>query len=1000
MESLIERLSAVCREHLVCEKIIVVPSLAIGHQISDAVAFGGTNWINLRSETLRTIADAVVSAELAAEGVTVLSRAQSLALIERACDRVLTDESYFGALRDRVGLHRAIQRSIDDLRLAGLRGQLPEGAFEEEQKARELDLILSEYEAELQERNLIDRCGVVARAIARLESGVRGPWAEDAVWIVADELELANEESRLVTLASRGAAKVRIAGARDESATIPDLGDAAFVRAVGEENEIRGALRAVIGSGARFDDAELVYTTSDPYLALAYELCSEYGIDATYAQGISVSFTRPGQACLAFLRWVAGGWQAADLIAAARSSVLKTFVDGDRELSPQKLARLLRASAIGWGRDRYVPRLEAYAATHESTADDETQSESRRRFARDEASHARVAIAAMREVLASSEPVASGEEFSANALARAAKAFVDRFADARGELNAMALAALRQMLDELAELPEDAVGRGEACRRLHDAVVALSTSASNPRPGHLHVAPLRSAGWSQRTRLFVVGLDESKFPGAGLQDPIVLDAERSALNESITPRRLPLRGEAPLRAAEALRRCLARRPGARWTFSYSSIDLREQRERFPANDLLDIYRRASGNARATYEDFRGDSSVAGFLDDSAPLSAAEWWLEQRFVTQRADYADALEREYPLLARGRTAEDARSSDAITAWDGLVDTGSLSLDPRKSGRELSASQIEKMAGCPYGWFLRYQLRIEVPDDVVYDPERWLDARLLGLLLHEIFEHALTELCAAGERPSLDRHLARMQAIAEQKLAEYRSKVPPPNEAAYLRQRDEVMETCETFLRVEQNFCATAQPMYFEAAFGFKDAASMPLGMTEPLEIALAGGSVRLRGRIDRIDRNDDGTWSLWDYKTGGLYPWRGSWQFAAGTKVQHAIYARSLTEMLRRRGIDADPEIAESGYYFPTPKGGGERKQPELRVSDLDDALNRTFDVIGSGFFPHPDEESACRFCEYAAICGGADAAVARAQRKHAANAGDPVMRAWQRLREVK
>src|SRR5438874_615334 len=118
MSHLISRLAEVCREHLLTEKILVVPSLAIGHQIADAVAQGrtlshnsilseakdlwrngdehaeaanvatesrghqrsfaslrinstsGTPWVNLRVETIRTLSDAVTGFELAREGVT------------------------------------------------------------------------------------------------------------------------------------------------------------------------------------------------------------------------------------------------------------------------------------------------------------------------------------------------------------------------------------------------------------------------------------------------------------------------------------------------------------------------------------------------------------------------------------------------------------------------------------------------------------------------------------------------------------------------------------------------------------------------------------------------------------------------------------------------------------------------------------------------------------------------------------------------------------------
>src|SRR5436190_20245680 len=95
--SIVERLASICREHLLREKILIVPSLAVGHQIADAVAHGGTPWVNLRAETVRTIADAIAGFEIAREGKTVLSRAQALAIIERACDEVLGSSSYLGA---------------------------------------------------------------------------------------------------------------------------------------------------------------------------------------------------------------------------------------------------------------------------------------------------------------------------------------------------------------------------------------------------------------------------------------------------------------------------------------------------------------------------------------------------------------------------------------------------------------------------------------------------------------------------------------------------------------------------------------------------------------------------------------------------------------------------------------------------------------------------------------------------------------------------------------
>ena len=180
-----------------------MPSLAIGHQIADAVAYAGTPWVNLRMETIRTISDAVAGFDLAQRGMTVLSRAQALAIVERACDRVLDSSSYFAALIGQPGLYRAIQRSIDDLRHAGLKADaLPPSAFEDPRKARDLASIIAAYDQEMHERKFVDRYGVLARAIELLENGPSKAWASDALWFVIDELELSNTEERLLLAAA------------------------------------------------------------------------------------------------------------------------------------------------------------------------------------------------------------------------------------------------------------------------------------------------------------------------------------------------------------------------------------------------------------------------------------------------------------------------------------------------------------------------------------------------------------------------------------------------------------------------------------------------------------------------------------------------------------------------------------------------------------------------------------------------------------------------------
>ncbi len=975
---IVDRLAGVCREHPLREKILVVPSLAIGHQVADAIAFGGTPWVNLRMETIRTISDAVAGFDLAERGLTVLSRAQALAIIERACDRVLGDSSYFAALLGRPGLYRAIQRSVDDLRHAGVSPEaLPKRAFEDERKARDLALIIRAYEEELRDRKFVDRFGVISRAIELAEERV---WSSDALWFVADDIELSNTERKLLDAVGGQA----ILPVRPGEIACPPQ-HVHFARAIGEENELRGALRAI----TTLDEAEVVYTARDPYLSLAYELTSEYSIPATFAEGIAAPFTRPGQAVIGFLHWIGDDFDTTHLQRIARAGALKT----PQAIPPAVFARVLRGSMIGWGRDRYVPRLQASITEAEHKLA-ETDSESRIEWLTREIERRREALGVAQSLLAIS---------AIESLPAAALAFVDEFAASKNEIDGMALAALRRLLQELAAI-EGSTGASEGARRhtdidrLIEAIASTHVAASNPRPGHLHVTPVRAGGWSGRDRIFLVGLDDTKHPGAGLQDPVVLDEERKNINSSIAPRQLDLLGDQPARNSARLARLIERADGAQWTLSYAELDLRDRRARFPSKDLLDLFRATRKDDDARYDMLVAASAVEGFLEDQTPLSASEWWLGERFVRGRQDLRAELWSAYPWLGQGERAREARASDEITPWDGKIDVPPEEIDPRRTGRVYSASQMERMARCPFGWFVERVLHIEPVEELVRIDDQWLDNRQFGVLVHEVLQKTMEEICAAGETPVHATHVARMREIGAVALQEWRDEVPPATESAFARQRDELFAACDVFLRTEEQRCVDIAPKYFEAPFGMSKAESSPIGMIDPLVIPLGpDSSVRLRGQIDRVDQDRrTGGWQVWDYKTGSLYEFREVWRLRKGTKLQHVIYTRALTEMLRAHGIKGRVDCA--GYYFPTTKGDGARIARECAEGELEHALNLLFDVVGSGWFPLPDE-GRCDFCDFRGICGDPDEAKKRMARKQAANANNRAVQSWRRLQEV-
>src|SRR6185503_8859925 len=77
------------------------------------------------------------------------------------------------------------------------------------------------------------------------------------------------------------------------------------------------------------------------------------------------------------------------------------------------------------------------------------------------------------------------------------------------------------------------------------------------------------------------------------------------------------------------------------------------------------------------------------------------------------------------------------------------------------------------------------------------------------------------------------------------------------------------------------------------------------------------IRVRGRIDRIDRHSDGTYEVIDYKTGMLWRPHFKNEFDRGTLLQHAIYAEAARNILA-----SGAHVAQSSYYFCTERGWGE------------------------------------------------------------------------------
>lgn len=187
-------------------------------------------------------------------------------------------------------------------------------------------------------------------------------------------------------------------------------------------------------------------------------------------------------------------------------------------------------------------------------------------------------------------------------------------------------------------------------------------------------------------------------------------------------------------------------------------------------------------------------------------------------------------------------------------------------------------------PYGFYLRRVLGLRSIDDTA----RELDASALGTLLHD----ALTAWARgdgwAGDNPrqiqsALQDHLS---ALARRRLGE----APPVAVALQLAQ-----------LRVRLERLAHLQAQRYRQGWRIYAAEWEP--DPEGATLDVDGTPMPLAGRIDRIDRHEDGRWQILDYKSGDrpLPPQRTHRRGDSWRDLQLPLYAHLARGVCGERNI---------------------------------------------------------------------------------------------------
>ncbi len=1002
MNTLLKNLAWVSRDNPFADKKLVVPDYQSGHQLLEALARNGTGWLNIEPLTPGRLAADYAGDILTGPDYRVAEPGELLSITGELLDEMRTkgELKYFSELEGIEGPAATLHGALIELRMAGVEaGSMDAGQFEDPQKGKEIITLLDRYDKSLESKGLADQAWLYLKAIERLKQHDASKFASGAgslLYLTPEQVVFNFLEYSFIDLLSRGKRLVLqqepVFGlarskppfyftAQDEKETFSPLSvlyDPGMVaeqkwgskadslhifRAYGTACEIKEVFRRLKESGEGLDGALITYPNSQTYLPLIHAVAESCGSQVTSSEGLPVLLTRSGKFVAGLLRWMEDNYSALHLYRLLSSRCLQV----KKNLA---MARLLRRAAVSWGRESYPVCLQGL---EDELKRDKEVAEGSGKNGKAAFLEDQLGLLCEQQELIDNLMTAIPEtddqgrvDFAL--LCSGLTELLKDYAPRDTELDRLAGEGLAEMLQQLKMGYNAALPLNKAINLLKHRLNSIKVGASAAKAGCLHAAPIGKAEWVDRPNTYVVGLAGEFFPGSGLQDPVLLDREREKISGNLTPA-----AARPERNQYVLTRFLASRRGE-ITLSFPAYDPVSDRPYFPAALVLQVYRLKAGQPGADYSEFLNslEPPVTYYpLAEEKSLSSAEWWLSLVMTGQENGSLDNVRNCYPGIKAGLEAEEKRAGDLFTEYDGKIVVDPADLDPRADSEKiLSASGLEKLAGCPFAYFLERVLYIDHPDEEFFDRWQWLNPKERGLLLHRVYDRYISKVCIGTNSPVHDRSL--LFDIAEGEIEKVRKDKTPPSEVVFISEKNQLLKELEVFLRCEQLLWDEGSiPHLLEAPFGMgaEDVKRKGYGLAGPVSITLpGGGEIRIRGKIDRIDRlPKDGDYRIWDYKTGGTYAFRREDYIKRGRQIQHVLYALAAEKILQQ--VDPQARVKDGGYLFPTEKGEG---QGYLRDSSDKgkalDALNLLFDLLAGGIFcVAEDKDAPCFYCDFGAVC---------------------------------
>ncbi|MCL6572132.1 MAG: hypothetical protein K6T88_10675 [Bacillus sp. (in: Bacteria)] len=307
---------------------------------------------------------------------------------------------------------------------------------------------------------------------------------------------------------------------QDEASGEPNLN---IFTAKTEEIEVKQILAQIKMARASLDESVVYFTNSDTYKTLFYHLSQKMDIPITYGDGLPVSFSIPGQLVSGLLEWIQSNYSVQVFLELFNEGLIELgkniqlvesgFVGIDKVVvSKTKIAKVLRELKIGWSKDRYLSLLNMeFNRLGERFMFDNKNEFLETRIK--EILWIRVSFSAIFENLPTVESTMNYKK-CLTGIAYILK----NNCKTSSALDEIAKTTLLEEIEKILPYADESLSSNDVIEKVKDLLLSVRINQSRPKPGHLHVSSYKTGIYNSRTNVFIVGMDNKKFPGNSSED--------------------------------------------------------------------------------------------------------------------------------------------------------------------------------------------------------------------------------------------------------------------------------------------------------------------------------------------------------------------------------------------------------------------------------------------------------------------------------------------------